>query len=151
MPLTVAPSTEACAALIERINTGAAYALDRDAKYSRNEITAIEEIDGLEVDVIPLETRPLRRMLNEDDYTSLRVAVWIRKKLTDREAETLDAAALLALQIYARLNNYSTTDRRVRVWEVDDETDLEPNKEYLQRFNLFWVKLVFRVEVQAET
>ena len=47
------------------------------------------------------------------------------------------------------MNNFDSTDRRVRVWEVDEETRITPDKNLLNTMQLFAVSIVLRVEVDA--
>lgn len=149
MPVTVAPSTEACLALVERINAGTAYSLDVVAEYSRVKVTPLESLDGLRIDVVAGDETQLSETLDVEDRSSHKITIWIRDKLTDLLPETIDARCLLARQIFQRVNNWDSADRRVRVWETDEETQLTPNKDDLHQFNAFVAVIVLRVEVEA--
>lgn len=149
MAVTIAPAAEACQALVERINAGTAYTLDRDAEYARVEVTALEELDGLQVDVIAVDEQQLAETLAIEDRTSHTIAIWIRKKLADLEPDTIDALCLLTRQIYQQVNNWDSADGRVRVWETSEETELNPDKTALNTMRAFIAKIVLRVEVEA--
>lgn len=151
MAVTVAPSTEACLELVDRINSGTAYALDRLATYSRVEVTPLEELDSQQIDVVAVEETQLSQTLAIEDRTSHKIVIWIRDKLPNLLPETIDARCLLARQIYQRVNNWDSADGRVRVWETDEETRLTPNKEALHQFNAFQAVIVLRVEVEASS
>lgn len=156
MSLTISPSAEACQALVEQINSGEevdpsrqSFTLERYAKYSRIEIDPLEEIDGLQIDVVAVEETQLNETLEIEDRTSHKIAIWIRRKLDDIEPETLDPMALLVRQIYQRVNNFTSSDRRVNVWETDEETRMNPDKAILNQMRLFVATIVLRVEVDA--
>lgn len=149
MPVTVAPSSEACTALVDRINAGTAYALDRVVAYSRVEVSSVEELDSLQIDVVAVDETQLSETLALEDRSSHKIAIWIRDKLPDKQPETIDARCLLARQIFQRVNNWDSDDGRVRVWQADEETQLSPNKDFLHQFNAFVAVIVLRVEVEA--
>ncbi len=149
MTVTVAPSTEACLALVDRINSGTAYGLDRVAKYSRVEVNPLDEIERLEIDVVAVDETQLSETLATEDRTSHKIAIWIRDKLPDLQPETIDARCLLVRQIFQRVNNWDSDDRRVRVWDVDEETRVTPDKAILNTMQLFVAVVVLRVEVEA--
>lgn len=149
MSLTIAPATEACEALVAQINAGTAYTLERLAAYSRVEVDPLEEIDGLRIDVVAVEETQLNETLAIEDRSSHRIAIWIRSRLDDVQPETIDALALLVRQIYQRVNNFTSADRRVTVWETDEETRMNPDKALLDQMRLFVASIVLRVEVEA--
>ena len=149
MAVTVAPSTEACLELVDHINAGTAYTLDRDAAYSRVEISVLDEVDGLQVDVVAVDETQLNDTLAIEDRTSHKIAIWIRSKLADTEPATIDALCLLVRQIWQRVNNFTSSDRRVMVWETDEETRMNPDKAILNQQRLFVAVIVLRVEVEA--
>lgn len=149
MSVAVAPSTEACIALVDRINSGTAYSFDRLAKYSRVELTELDKLDGLAVDVIAADETQLSETLAVEDRSSHRIFIWIRDKLPDLEPETIDARCLLVRQIFQRVDNWDSADGRVRVWETDEETRMTPDKTILNQAGLFVAVIVLRVEVEA--
>jgi len=149
MPVTTAPATEACVALVARINAGTAYTLPTAATYQRVEVDTVEESDALRVDVIPVDETQLSETLAVEDRTSHTVVIWIRKKLANLDAATIDALCLLTRQIYQQVNNWDSADGRVRVWETSEETELNPDKAVLNQMRMFVTKIVLRVEVEA--
>lgn len=143
------PSIEACQALVARINSGTAYVLDVTATYSEQLIDPLEEINNLRVDVCTGESETLEESLDLENRTSHSIQVWIRRKIIDLTNNNIDAMKLLVRQIFQRLNNYDTTDKRVRVWNCDNDQKQNPNKELLQRDGLFVTSLLLQVEVEA--
>lgn len=149
MPVSTDPAAEACAALVTRINSGGAYTLPTAAAYSRVEINPLEEISTLRVDVAPVEEEQLHITLDGEDPTSHKIAIWVRDKVADMTNTTLDALALIVRQIYQRVNNYTVSGGRVKVWEVDKATHLVPDKEILRQHGLFVATIILRVQVEA--
>jgi hypothetical protein len=147
--VTVAPSSEACIALVDRINAGTAYSLDVAARYSRVEVSPLDEIDALQVDVVAVEETQLADTFAIEDRTSHKIAIWYRAKLADLEPETIDSHCLVVRQIFQRVNNWDSADGRVKVWETDEETRLNPDKEILNQHRVFSAVIVLRVEVEA--
>ncbi|GDY10181.1 hypothetical protein LBMAG52_36690 [Planctomycetia bacterium] len=145
--VTIDPSIEACQALIARINTGTAYTLQVDAIYSEQLIDPLEEIDVLRVDVCTDESETLEETLAIEDRTSHKIRIWIRNKVNDWENRTIDPLKLLVRQIYQRINNFDSSNQRVRVWECDYEPLENPSKETLRTAGLFVSQIVLRVEV----
>lgn len=149
MPVAVAPSTEACLALVDQINAGTAYALDCLATYARLEITPLAELNGLRVEVVSVDEVQLNRTFAIEDSTSHTIAIWIRDRLPSLEPEEIDARCLLVRQIWQRVNNFDSADRRVSVWETGEDTRLTPDKSLLRQSKLFVASIVLRVEVEA--
>lgn len=149
MTVTIAPSAEACLALVDRINSGTAYSLDRVAKYSRVEVSPLEEIRHLEIDVVAVDEEQLSETLDIEDRTSHKIAIWIRDKLPDLQPETIDELCLLVRQIFQRVNNFDSADGRVRVWEVDKGTRMTPDKDRLNTMHLFDAVVMLWVRVDT--
>ena len=147
MSVTIAPATEACQALVDHINAGTTYSLDRLATYSRVEVSPLDEVDGLQIDVVSVDEVQLNETLAIEDRTSHRIAIWIRSKLRDLLPETLDGMSLLVRQIFQRVNDFDSDDLRVRVWAVDEETNTTPNKEALHQMGVYAAVIVLRVIV----
>lgn len=148
MPVTIDPAVEACQAIVARINSGTAYTLGREAQYAENVTTELDKIVDLEVDVVPSEPTQLDRLLDPEDMTSHTITIWIRKK-TGADQAVIDLMRLFVRQVYQRVNNYDSADRRVRVWEISDWTQSAPDKDLLRRLGLFSASIVLRVEVGA--
>ena len=149
MPVTIAPAAEACQALVARINAGTAYTLPTAAAYSRVEVDTAEESNTLRVDVVAVDETQLAETLATEDRTSHTIVIWIRKKLANLDASTIDALCLITRQIYQQVNNWDSADGRVRVWETSEETELNPDKTVLNQMRMFVTKIVLRVEVEA--
>jgi len=144
MTLTIAPADEACQAIVDRINSGGEYSLSLDANYSRTEIDYLEELDRLRVDVVAVsETQP-NDQLDASENSSHKIQVIIRSKTTSKDVQDL---ALIVRQVFLRLDNFNSSDRRVCVWECDVEEKENPVKSLLNDANLFVSVVNLRVEV----
>lgn len=142
--LTISPADEACQAIVNRINSGTDYRLSFDAKYSRTEIDRLEEIDRTRVDVVAVtETQP-NNQLDAMENSSHKIQVVIRSKLFGKDVSDL---ALFVRQLFLRLDNFNSTDRRVCVWECDVDEKENPDKSFLNDANLFVSSINLRVEV----
>jgi hypothetical protein len=147
MAVSIAPSVEAMQAIVARINSGTAYCLDVKAAYTELQIDTLEEVRELRVDVVTEgEEQPIET-LEVEDYTSHQIRIWIRKKLRSLSNDEIGALKLLVRQIFQRVNNYDTTDRRVCVWECDVSQQENPDKDLLNQAGLFVSSIVLRVEV----
>lgn len=149
MPVTIDPAVEACEALVDRINSGTAYTLARPARYAELETTALEKIKDIEIDVVPGERVQLNRTFQVEDISSHTITIWIREKLPNLDNETINARKLLVAQIWQRVNNFDSADRRVRVWGTNENSQFAPDKEKLRTMGLFSANIILRVEVEA--
>lgn len=147
--VTVDPSVEACRALVNRLNTGGAFALDVVATYTEQIIDPLEEIDELRIDVATVESETLSETLAVEDRTSHDIRVWIRAKGNDFTNDTIDPLKLVARQVFQRLNNFDNSTKRVRVWECANENQEAPVKAALRNAGLFVTSILLRVEVEA--
>ena len=112
---TLSPSTEACEAIRNRINSGTDYTLEVRAEV-RDEITEdLKDLRQLRVDVCQESEEQLFETIDLQDNTSHQIRVWIRKKLDTTTQDELEQLKLLKRQIELRLLNYATDDWRVRV------------------------------------
>jgi hypothetical protein len=148
MAVTQAPATEAMAAIVARINTGTDYECDKRATYSEQIDEAHEDIGELRIDVVSDSQTQLEETLDAEDRTSHILIVWVRKKLRAISNDEIDPLKLLVRQIYQRVNDYNSTDGRVKVWEVDAAPSQCPDKAFL-RSRLFIATITLRVEVEA--
>jgi len=133
--------------LVTQINAGTAYTLAVAATYSEQLIDPLEEINDLRVDVATDESESLDETLSTEDRTSHLIRVWIRSP-ADTSNESIDPLKLLVRQIFQRVNNYDTADKRVRVWECNFESLENPTKQTLRTAGLFVAQIVLRVEVE---
>jgi hypothetical protein len=149
MAVTMAPSTEAMQAIVARINSATTYCLAVVAEYRETLVDPLEEITDLRCDVVSESEEQLVETLATEDRTSHVLRIWLRKKLDNLTPDEIDPLKLLFRQIFQRVNNYDTTDRRVTVWECDIEPKEVPLKDFLQQAGLFVASIVLRVEVEA--
>lgn len=153
MAVTIAPSEEALAALVDRINSGTEYDLDCRASVSDVLIDPLEEVTGLRVDVVAETEDQLAETLATEDRTSHRIRIWVRRKIEAIEgAANRDQVAetkLLFRQIFQRVNQWDSSDYRVKVWECATDPNEVPLKDILRTQFLFVASLVLRVEVDA--
>jgi hypothetical protein len=101
------------------------------------------------VDIVTEQEETLNETLAIEDRVSLSVRICIRKKVSSFSNDEIDPLKLVARQIYQQVNNYDTTDLRVRVWECDLENIDKPGKELLMQAGLFLQTILLRVEVEA--
>jgi hypothetical protein len=144
---TVSPSTEACEAIRDRINSGSGYVLDVQAEVVELLIEDLAELRSLRVDVVPELEEQLADIIDESDWTSHQIRVWIRQKLQTTEQNEIDRLKQIRRQIVLRLLNYATADRRVVVWEVDNQSDNRFDRTALQQDRAFVSSIILRVEV----
>lgn len=149
MPVAIDPSIEACQVLVARINSGGAYSLPAVAAYSEELIDPLEEITALRVDVCPEGSQTLSELLDGEDRTSHQIRVWVRSKVIAMTPAVIDPLKLLVRQVFQRLDNFDSSDKRVRVWQCDNDQKQNPDKELLVRSGLFVSSIVLRVEVEA--
>jgi hypothetical protein len=147
--ITVAPSTEAMRAIVDRINIGVPYNLSRAAEYSESIIDPIEEITGLLVDVVCETEGQLEETLDAEDRTECWIRIYIRAKVQAIDPDTIDPLKLIVRQIWRQVNEYETSDGRVKVWKCDNDPKEVPVKAILQNHFLFVSTLLLRVEVEA--
>lgn len=149
MSITIAPSDEACQAIVDRINTGSGltYTLPSAAAYFYQKDDDAGRLSQLKVDVIHLEERDANDTLDVVTRTTHTMEVWIRKKITG--AVTTAAIAemkLVARKIGLRLNNYGTS--RVRVWECGVEAEEGPDRSVLRQDGIVSLMIALRVVVE---
>lgn len=149
MGVTIAPSTEAMQAIVARINSGETYCLAVVAEYRETLVDPLEEITDLRCDVCSESEEQLVETLEIEDRTSHVIRIWLRKKLDNLTPDEIDPLKLLFRQIFQRVDNYDTADKRVTVWECDTEPKEVPIKDILQQAGLFVASCVLRVEVEA--
>jgi len=149
MAVTQAPSIEACEAIALRINSGTAYCLDLRAQYTEQIVDFLEDLHELRVDVVPEEEETLEETLDVENRTSHQIRVHLRKKVTSVDSDDVPAFKLLVRQVFQRINNYDTSDGRVKIWECENESKQVPDKTILQQNLLCLATILLRVEVEA--
>ena len=148
MAATIAPSVEATQAIIDRINTGTAYELEIVAQRQEVIVDHLEEVSELRVDVVHEEETQLEETLDDEDRTSHEIRIYVRSKVPDRTADQLDPLKLLTRQIFQRVNEYDSTNGRVKVWQCDIEPRQAADKELLRQHGIFVAAIMLRVEVE---
>ena len=149
MAVTIAPSSEAMSAIVDQINSGGAYDLDVVARYGALLIDPLEEVIGLRVDVVSETEEQLVETLDVEDRSTHQIRVWMRKKVSSVSSDEIDQLKLIFRQIYQRVNNFDSSDGRVKVWDVEIDPVEVPIKSILQQSWLFVASLVLRVEVEV--
>ena len=149
MAVTQSPSTEAMSAIVEQINGGTAYELSVTATYSETLDDELEDIPDLRVDVVQEEEEQLNETLDVEDRTSHMIRVWIRKRTLTQDE--IDAVKLIVRQIWQRVNNFNSSNARVKVWECDMDPKEVPNKMIFKQSGLFVASMLMRVEVEASS
>ena len=149
MPTTIAAADEACEALVTRINAaGSGYTLSPAAEYSYEEIDPLEQVSGTRVDVVPNLQRGQSVRLDGLDASIHEIRVWIRKQCPDLAPTTIKPLTLLRQQIMEWLDNWDSSNKRVRVWDSENEDLEQPVKEQLRLNNLFVACIVLEVHVE---
>lgn len=148
MAVSLAPSVEASQTILDRIKTGTAYELELLIERPEQAVDALEMIESLRVDVVHEDEEQLNETLDVEDRTSHQIRVWIRKKVNSVDNDEIDPLKLLVRQIFQRVNNFDSSDGRVKVWECDLEQKQIPDKEILRTLGLFVVSIMLRVEVE---
>lgn len=150
MPVTIAPASEACQAIIDRINAvGAPYTLAATATYAEEYSDDAETLTSMAVDVVPLDEIQLSETLAVEDRTSHKIGIEIRKKLTAISQTDINALKLIVRQIYQWVNDFDSSNGRVKVWECGFEANENPNKDLLANNLVFRSRLLLRVEVEV--
>lgn len=149
MAVTIAPSSEAMSAIVDQINDGGSYDLDVVARYGALIIDPLEGVTGLRVDVVSETEEQLVETLDVEDRSTHQIRIWMRKKVSSVSSDEIDQLKLIFRQIYQRVNNFNSSDGRVKVWDVEIDPIEVPIKSILQQSWLFVASLVLRVEVEA--
>ena len=149
MSVTIAPSAEACQALVDRINSGSgiAYTLTTAAVYTYVLDEEIKDAANTGVIVVHDRERTLNETLDLKQRTSHDIRIVVQKKLQATDAATIDALRLLLRQLYERVDGFRSSDLRVTVWECD-EPDEETDKATVVGPRLFQQGFELRVEVE---
>jgi hypothetical protein len=145
---TLAPSTEAVNAIVARINAGTAYNLDLKAEARELIVDPTEEVTELRVDVCHESEQQLFETLDSVDNTQHAIRIWIRKKVADITPQELNPLRLLCRQILRQVDQYVTTDWRVRVWQAGFETQEVADKAVLYSQRMFVASISCEVQVK---
>jgi hypothetical protein len=145
---TLAPSTEAVNAIVARINAGTTYNLDLRAEARELIVDPTEEVTELRVDVCHESEQQLFETLDAVDNTQHAIRIWIRKKVADITPQELNPLRLLCRQILRQVDQYVTTDWRVRVWQAGFETQEVADKAVLYSQRMFVASISCEVQVK---
>jgi len=145
---TLAPSTEAVNAIVARINAGTTYNLDLKAEARELIVDPTEEVTELRVDVCHESEQQLFETLDAVDNTQHAIRIWIRKKVADITPQELNLLRLLCRQILRQVDQYVTTDWRVRVWQAGFETQEVADKAVLYSQRMFVASISCEVQVK---
>lgn len=145
--VSISPTTEAMQAICNRINSGDAYCLPIRADLAEVLIDPAEEITALRCDVVSDGDEQLHETIALEDNTSHQIRVWIRCKVTDLTADTIEPLKLIVRQVFQRLNNFRSSDGRVMVFDSDIESKQTPDKAILATNRIFVAVINLRVEV----
>jgi hypothetical protein len=145
---TLAPSTEAVNAIVARINAGTTYNLDLKAEARELIVDPTEEVTELRVDVCHESEQQLFETLDSVDNTQHAIRIWIRKKVADITPQELNPLRLLCRQILRQVDQYVTTDWRVRVWQAGFETQEVADKAVLYSQRMFVASISCEVQVK---
>jgi len=145
---TLAPSTEAVNAIVARINAGTTYTLDLKAEARELIVDPTEEVTELRVDVCHESEQQLFETLDAVDNTQHAIRIWVRKKVADITPQELNPLRLLCRQILRQVDQYVTTDWRVRVWQAGFETQEVTDKAVLYSQRMFVASISCEVQVK---
>lgn len=145
---TLSPSTEACEAIRDRINSGTDYALEVRATVVDELTEDLQDLRQLRVDVIQETEEQLVETLDLQDNSSHQIRVWIRKKLDTKTQDEVEQLKLLRRQIELRLLNYATTDWRVRIWDVSNAQAPLMERDMFHQDRSFVASILCRAEVK---
>ena len=145
---TLAPSTEAVNAIVAWINAGTTYTLDLKAEARELIVDPTEEVTELRVDVCHESEQQLFETLDAVDNTQHAIRIWIRKKVADITPQELNPLRLLCRQILRQVDQYVTTDWRVRVWQAGFETQEVADKAVLYSQRMFVASISCEVQVK---
>lgn len=145
---TLSPSTEACEAIRDRINSGTDYTLEVRAEVHEEVTDDLKDLRQLRVDVVQETEEQLQETIDLQDNTSHQIRVHIRYKLQTTGQDEIEQLKLLRRQIALRLLNYATTDWRVRVWEVDTGQAPIVERDQLHQDRSFIASVLVRAEVK---
>lgn len=148
MAATIAPSVEATQAIIDRINGGTTYELEIVAQRQEVIVDHLEEVSELRVDVVHEEETQLEETLDDEDRTSHEIRIYVRSKVPNRTTDEIDPLKLLTRQIFQQVNEYETSNGRVKVWQCDIEPRQAADKELLRQHGIFVAAIMLRVEVE---
>lgn len=144
---TIAPSKEACVALMEFIQSIEFATPPQSVDWGYQLPQDLSEITGVQVFVLHIQEETLADSLDEHDPTSHTIHVYVRAQLEALTNELQAELLLLANQIGRALESFISDDRRVCVMECDGEPE-NPEQSLSTQLTLFqrFIPLVVEVE-----
>jgi len=144
---SISPSTEAMDQIVRRINSAETYCLPVSASYTEVLTDNLEDLIQLRVDVTQESEQQLEETLDSEDRTSHLIRVRVRQSGV-RDQVKIDQLKLLVRQLWQRVNNWDSSDGRVRVWETNMNFEEVPTKRNLREEEVFDASVLMRVEVE---
>ena len=147
--VTIAPSDEACQALVAWINAGGAYTLPSPCTYSYLTVEELGDVTALTVDVTHVSGKQLNDSLSREDPSEQTLIVWVRDKLPSQAVAEIAARNLIFQQIYQRVNAYRVTSNRVMVRQCGYDDVENPDKDLIPTQLLYKAGITVKAEVRA--
>lgn len=144
---SISPSTEAMDQIVRRINSAEAYCLPVSASYTEVLTDNLEDLVQLRVDVVQDSEQQLDETIDSEDRTSHMIRIRVRQSGV-RDQVRIDQLKLLVRQLWQRVNNWDSSDGRVRIWETDMNFEEVPTKRNLREEEVFDASVLMRVEVE---
>ena len=144
---SIPPSTEAMDQIVRRINSAEAYCLPVSASYTEFLTDKLEDLVQLRVDVVQDSEQQLDETIDSEGRTSHIIRIRVRQSGV-RDQVRVDQLKLLVRQLWQRVNNWDSSDGRVRVWETDMNFEEVPTKRNLKEEEVFDASVLMRVEVE---
>lgn len=146
--VTIAPSDEACQALVAWINSGGAYTLPSACTYSYSTVDELGDVTELLVDVTHVSGKQLQESLSPEDPSEHTLIVWLRDKLPDASTTEVAARNLIFQQLYQRINAYRVSGNRVMVRACGYDDVENPDRDLIRTQLLFRAGVTVKVEVK---
>ena len=144
---SIPPSTEAMDQIVRRINSAEAYCLPVSSSYTEVLTDNLEDLVQLRVDVVQDSEQQLDETIDSEGRTSHIIRIRVRQSGV-RDQVRVDQLKLLVRQLWQRVNNWDSSDGRVRVWETDMNFEEVPTKRNLKEEEVFDASVLMRVEVE---
>ncbi|MES2788130.1 MAG: hypothetical protein V4719_00815 [Planctomycetota bacterium] len=145
--VTIAPSDEACQALVAWINAGDKYTLPAPSAYSYLTIEELGDVTQLQVDVTHVSAIQLSDSLDGEDPSVHTIIVWVRDKLPTKATAEIAVRNLIFQQIYQRVNGYRFPANRVKVRECGYDDVENPDRDLIETQLLFKAGITIKAEV----
>ena len=146
--VTISPSTEACEAIRDRINSGGTYTQEVTCDIAEQFSDDQQAMPDLMIDVVAIEEQQLDETLATENRWSVDIGIEMRRKLEDDSQALVAAMKLVVQQVFEWVNNFDSANGRVRVWECGNASEENPNKQLLAEGLIFRSRLMLRVEIE---